>query len=56
MPRPSALPDDIESLQALILAERASHAAERDQWQMRNVRLEAIVRQLRRLQFGRKSE
>lgn len=65
-----ALPDDIESLKALILAERtahatecaahaaerAAHAAERDQWQTRNARLEAIVRQLRRLQFGRKSE
>jgi len=36
--------------------ECAAHAAERDQWQTRNARLEAIVRQLRRLQFGRKSE
>ena len=57
------LPNDVEGLKALILAERAAHAAERaahaadrDQWQTRNARLEAIVRQLRRLQFGRKSE
>lgn len=57
------LPDDIESLKALILAERdvhaaecAAHAIERDQLQTRNARLEVIVSQLRRLQFGRKSE
>ena len=50
------MPSDIEGLKALILAERAAHAAERDQWQKRNARLEAIVSQLRRLQFGRKSE
>ena len=70
MPTLPALPDDIESLKALIqaeraahatacaahAAERAAHAAERDQWQTQNARLEAIVRQLRRLQFGRKSE
>ena len=63
MPTLPALPNDIESLKALILAERAAHAtqcsahaAERDQWQTRNTRLEAIIRQLRRLQFGRKSE
>ena len=63
MPTLPALPNDIESLKALIVAERAAHAtecaahaAERDQWQTRNARLEAIVRQLRRLQFGRKSE
>ena len=56
MPTLQALPNDIESLKALILAERAAHAGERDQWQTRNARLEAIIRQLRRLQFGRKSE
>lgn len=57
------LPDDIESLKALILVERdvhaaecAAHAIERDQLQTRNARLEVIVSQLRRLQFGRKSE
>lgn len=56
MPTLPALPSDIEGLKALILAERTAHAAERDQWQKRNARLEAIVSQLRRLQFGRKSE
>ena len=60
------LPDDIESLKALILAERETssaerHAlvtvrAERDALQSRTSRLEHIIRQLRRLQFGRKSE
>src|SRR6056297_1021936 len=56
MPALQTLPNDVEGLKALILAERAAHAADRDQWRMRNARLEAIVRQLRRLQFGRKSE
>lgn len=56
MPSVQTLPDDVESLKALILAERLDHAAERDQLQTRNAKLEAIVSQLRRLQFGRKSE
>ena len=56
MPSVQTLPDDVESLKALILAERSGHAAERDQLQTRNAKLEAIVSQLRRLQFGHISE
>jgi transposase len=53
------LPDDIDALRALILAERAAHAdivAERDTLAARNARLEAIIQEIRRAHFGRKSE
>lgn len=50
------LPDDINALRALILAERAAHAAERDKLAARNERLEAIIAEIRRAHFGRKSE
>jgi transposase len=64
------LPGDIDALRALILAERAAHAAERnaitaerdtiaaerDQIARRNERLEAIIAEIRRAHFGRKSE
>ena len=53
------LPDDIDALRALILAERATHAAivsERDKLVARNARLEAIIQEIRRAHFGRKSE
>jgi transposase len=53
------LPDDIEALRALLLAERASRAAiivERDKLAIRNERLEAIIAEIRRAYFGRKSE
>jgi transposase len=53
------LPDDIDALRALILAERAAHAAivsERDKLVARNARLEAIIKEIRRAHFGRKSE
>src|ERR1700733_13691101 len=57
------LPDDIDSLRALIVAERAAHvaeraahAAERDKLIARNARVEEILAQIRRAQFGRKSE
>jgi transposase len=60
MTQPSdTLPDDIDALRALILAERAAHAdivAERDTLAGRNARLEAIIREIRRAHFGRKSE
>jgi transposase len=71
LPRPmtmtaDALPDDIGALRALILAERAAHAAtmaERAQLAERiaiieavNAKLEHIVAELRRAHFGRKSE
>jgi transposase len=53
------LPDDIDALRALLLAERASRAAivaERDKLFVRNERLEAIIAEIRRAHFGRKSE
>ena len=64
------LPGDIDTLRALIAAERAAHevqwaaalaerntiAVERDQLAARNARLESIVAELRRAHFGRRSE
>lgn len=60
------LPNDIDALRALILAERAARAAvvaernavtiERDKLAARNERLEAIIAEIRRAHFGRKSE
>ena len=53
------LPNTIDALWALILAERAAHAtivAERDKLATRNERLEAIIKEIRRAHFGRKSE
>ncbi len=50
------LPNDLDGLRALILAERAAHAAERDKLAARNERLEAIIAEIRRAHFGRKSE
>ena len=56
---PSALPHDVHALHALILAERAAHAAaeaatiaERDQLAVRNAKLEQIVAEMRRAMFG----
>ena len=51
-----ALPNEMNALRALILAERAAHAAERDKLAARNERLEAIIAEIRRAHFGRKSE
>ncbi len=67
---PTALPDDIDALKALILAERAAHAAahaavlverntiavERDLLSVRAEKLEQIVAEMRRARFGRSSE
>ena len=50
------LPNDMDGLRALILAERAAHSAERDKLAARNERLEAIIAEIRRAHFGRKSE
>jgi transposase len=60
------LPDDMDALRALIRAERATHAAvvaernaisaERDTLAARNARLDAIIQEIRRAHFGRKSE
>ncbi len=53
------LPDDIDLLRALILAERAAHAAtvsERDKLAARNERLEAIIQEIRRANlYGERS-
>jgi transposase len=51
--------NEIDAVRALILAERATHAliiAERDKLAIRNERLEAIIVEIRRAHFGRKSE
>jgi Transposase C of IS166 homeodomain len=53
---PPELPGDIDALKALNLAERAAHAAERDQVVARNEKLEYIVAEMRRAMFGRRSE
>jgi transposase len=53
---PSALPTDVDALHALILAERAAHAAERAQLAARNEKLEYIVAEMRRAMYGRRSE
>jgi transposase len=60
------LPNDVEALRALLATKLADHAtlvaerdglrAERDQLEARNQRLEAIIAEIRRAQFGRKSE
>ena len=53
------LPDDLSALKALIVSERlgwAKTAAELARVQDANARLWDILRQLRRAQFGRKSE
>lgn len=62
----NTLPNDIDALRALIATVRADHAAvvserdailaERDQLAVRNQRLEAIIAEIRRAHFGRKSE
>src|SRR5215831_19557118 len=60
------LPDDVDALRAQLTAALANHAAvvaerdairtERDQLAARNQRLEAIIAEIRRAHFGRKSE
>jgi transposase len=63
---PNALPDDLDALRAVILAERAEKQhiiaerdgllAERDQLTAANDKLHHIIAVLRRARFGRKSE
>src|SRR5215472_15601361 len=63
---PDTLPDDVAALRALVLmawaerdAERAKHGRlieERDQLADQNDRLRHLLRQLQRMQFGRRSE
>ena len=63
---PATLPDNVAALRALVLAawaerdaERAENArlsGERDQFAGQNDRLRHLIRQLQRMQFGRRSE
>jgi hypothetical protein len=63
---PEILPDDIIALRALVLAawaepdaersEKARLIEERDQLAGQNDRLRHLIRQLQRMQFGRRSE
>ena len=57
---PDSLPDDIDALRALLLAERARHAgelaAERNASKDEITRLTAIIKELQRHRFGRRSE
>ena len=66
MTTPDTLPDDIAALRALVLtawaerdaarAEKGRLAEERDQLAGQNDRLRHLLRQLQRMQFGRRSE
>ena len=66
MTTPATLPDNVAALHALVLAawaerdaERAENARlsdERDQLAGQNHRLRHLIRQLQRMQFGRRSE
>jgi len=56
---PEVLPDDVAALRVLVVAERAEKARlieERDQLAGQNDRLRHLLRQLQRMQFGRRSE
>jgi hypothetical protein len=53
---PDVLPKDAASLRALLLAERARHAAELTRAQDQNERLRQIIRELQRARFGRSAE
>ena len=63
---PEALPNDVAGLRAMLVeawaerdaerAEKVRLAAERDQFAGQNDRLRHLIRQLKRLQFGRRSE
>ena len=56
---PNTLPDELDALRAVILAERAEKRlliAERDQLSAANDKLHHIIAVLRRARFGRKSE
>src|SRR5260370_38529852 len=53
------LPDDVDALRAQLaaaVAERDAIRAERDRLEVHNQRLEAILAEIRRAHFGRKSE
>jgi len=49
MTAPDSLPTDADALRALLLAERARHGEERERWM-------AVIAELQRHRFGRRSE
>src|SRR6476469_2045799 len=56
---PEPLPNDIAALRAMLVtawAERDTERAEKAQLAAQNDRLRQLIRQLQRLQFGRRSE
>lgn len=53
---PDSLPTDVQALQALLLAERARHADELAAARSEAERLTAIIKELQRHRFGRRSE
>ena len=58
-PMAEALPSDVEMLQALLLKERAEHAAAllaKDRADAENERLRQIIKALQRHRFGRRAE
>src|SRR6478672_13188670 len=58
-PAPEPLPNDVAALRALLAqawAERDAERAEKAQLASQNDRLRHLIRQLQRLQFGRRSE
>src|SRR3954454_1486762 len=58
-PAPEPLPNDVAALHAMLVAawaERDAERAEKAQLAARNDRLRPLIRQLQRLQFGRRSE
>jgi len=58
-PVPEPLPNEVAALRAMLLAARAERDAERAekvQLATQNDRLRHLIRQLQRLQFGRRSE
>ena len=59
MTTPDTLPDDVATLRALVLtawAERDAERAENGRLADQNDRLRHLLRQLQRMQFGRRSE
>jgi transposase len=53
---PDPLPDDIDALRALVIAERARHAAEIAARDVEVARLQAMLQAMQRARFGRSSE
>lgn len=52
----ATLPDDIEALKAMLLAERVSKTAQVAELSQRNERLERLIAEFKRALFGKRSE